>query len=84
MDGLGLPCCNFRGAVYAVRLYDGGLLWRWYAVPENGGQYGGWSGNAVWGSQPTIDAARRLVGQAWSKGGERYRGESEECVNACH
>lgn len=64
VDGLGLPCCNFRGAVYAVRLYDGGLLWRWYAVPENGGQYGGWSGNAVWGSQPAIDAKRRLVGVA--------------------
>ena len=39
----------------------GAILWQTYTIPDNGGQLGGYSGAAVWGSSPAIDPIRRLV-----------------------
>ncbi len=55
------PCCTFRGSMTAVDLTTGKMLWKTYTVPDNGGQPGGYSGAAVWGSTPAIDPRRKLV-----------------------
>ena len=39
----------------------GEVLWRTYMIPDNGGQIGGYSGAALWGSSPAIDIKRGLV-----------------------
>lgn len=31
------PCCTFRGSVVAVDAVTGGILWKTYTVPDNGG-----------------------------------------------
>jgi polyvinyl alcohol dehydrogenase (cytochrome) len=55
------PCCTFRGSVVSVDARTGAILWRAYTVPENDGQPGGYSGNAVWGSTPVVDVKRRAL-----------------------
>lgn len=40
---------------------SGSILWQTYIVPDNGGNLGGYSGAAIWGSSPAIDIVRRLV-----------------------
>ena len=54
-------CCTFRGSVVAVDAATGAVVWRTYTTPENGGEPGGWSGVAVWGSTPVVDAPRGLL-----------------------
>jgi polyvinyl alcohol dehydrogenase (cytochrome) len=64
----GYPCCTFRGSVVALRIGDGGEVWRTYLVdePRPQGQTAtgvtalGPSGVAVW-STPTLDASRRRL-----------------------
>jgi polyvinyl alcohol dehydrogenase (cytochrome) len=51
----GYPCCSFRGAMVALDLDTGALLWKTYMTPAN------YPGNAVWGSSPAIDTKRRSV-----------------------
>jgi polyvinyl alcohol dehydrogenase (cytochrome) len=52
--------CNFRGSLSAVRLADGGLIWKTYTIsPEQAAA--GYSGAAVWGSSPAIDVKRNAV-----------------------
>jgi polyvinyl alcohol dehydrogenase (cytochrome) len=58
---LAYPCCSFRGSMVAVDLATGAIVWQRYTTPPNGGQPGGFSGVAVWGSSPPIDAARNVV-----------------------
>jgi polyvinyl alcohol dehydrogenase (cytochrome) len=62
-------CCTFRGSVVALRIRDGGLIWKSYLVSEEpkviGATDGGvrlWgpSGAGTW-SAPTLDASRRLL-----------------------
>lgn len=55
------PCCTFRGSVVSLDARTGQLLWQRFTVPPNGGQPGGYSGNAVWGSNPVIDPLRGLL-----------------------
>jgi polyvinyl alcohol dehydrogenase (cytochrome) len=55
------PCCTFRGSVVAVNVSTGQILWKTYTIPDNGGATGGYSGNAVWGSQPVVDPARNAI-----------------------
>jgi polyvinyl alcohol dehydrogenase (cytochrome) len=57
------PCCSFRGSVIAVNRHSGKLEWRRYMTPE------GYSGNAVWGGTPVVDAAR---GQLYVTTGNNY------------
>jgi polyvinyl alcohol dehydrogenase (cytochrome) len=51
----GYVCCTFRGAMVALDLDTGALLWKTYMTPAN------YPGNAVWGSSPAIDTKRRSV-----------------------
>jgi polyvinyl alcohol dehydrogenase (cytochrome) len=61
-------CCTFRGSVVALRMRDGGQLWKTYLTdpPRELGKNGrgaplyGPSGVAVW-STPTVDASRGLL-----------------------
>ncbi|MFD9735677.1 PQQ-binding-like beta-propeller repeat protein [Umezawaea sp. NPDC059074] len=46
---------TFRGSVVALDAATGRLLWRTHTVPE------GYTGGAVWGSQPVVDRKRGLV-----------------------
>ncbi len=49
------PCCSFRGSVMALDEVSGAKLWQTYMAPS------GYSGAAVWGSTPVIDAARNSI-----------------------
>jgi polyvinyl alcohol dehydrogenase (cytochrome) len=51
----GYHCCTFRGSVVALDASTGRLLWKAYTMPA------GYSGGAVWGSTPAIDAADDLL-----------------------
>ena len=59
------PCCTFRGSVTALRMHDGGVVWKTYMVgrpKRTGGTASGVatfgpSGAGIW-STPTIDTAR--------------------------
>lgn len=62
----GYKCCTFRGAVVAVNVSTGKLLWKTYTDPSNNGggdtnKVGYYSGDAVWGSSPVADAANGLL-----------------------
>lgn len=57
----GYPCCTFRGSVVSLDAHTGALQWKRYTVPDNGGQPGGYSGNAVWGSSLVVDPHRGLL-----------------------
>jgi polyvinyl alcohol dehydrogenase (cytochrome) len=57
----GYPCCTFRGSVVALNASTGHVLWKTYMTPSNGGKAGGYSGAAVWGSTPVVDASNSLV-----------------------
>jgi len=46
------PCCTFRGSMVALSLKNGSIKWKTYTVPDNGGQTGQYSGNAIW--QPPV------------------------------
>jgi polyvinyl alcohol dehydrogenase (cytochrome) len=43
------PCCTHRGSMVALSARTGQILWQTYTIPDNGGQTGGYSGNAIWG-----------------------------------
>lgn len=51
----GYPCCSFRGSLAALDVDTGAILWRTYMTPS------GYSGAAVWGSSPVVDASRAQV-----------------------
>jgi polyvinyl alcohol dehydrogenase (cytochrome) len=66
------PCCTFRGSVVALDLETGAMLWKTYVVPE------GYSGGAIWGSTPVVDARR---GSLYITTGNNYEVPDE--VMAC-
>lgn len=51
----GYVCCSFRGSFSALDAATGQVLWTTYTVPV------GYSGGAVWGSTPAIDAKSNTV-----------------------
>lgn len=51
------PCCSFRGSFLCLDLNTGRIIWKTYMTPEGKG----FSGVAVWGSTPVIDAKRNSV-----------------------
>ncbi len=70
------PCCTFRGAVVAVDVESGKVLWKTHTISEEpkptrktslGTQLYGPSGAAVW-SSPTIDLKTRTVFAATGNG----------------
>ena len=62
----GYECCTFRGAVVALDVRTGRILWKTYMVPSNNDGSdinlpGFYSGNGVWGSSPVVDTQRGLL-----------------------
>ena len=62
----GYVCCTFRGAVVALDVRTGRILWKTYMVPSNstnpdmnGPDF--YSGNGVWGSSAVVDTQRGLL-----------------------
>jgi polyvinyl alcohol dehydrogenase (cytochrome) len=74
----GYRCCTFRGSVVAVDARTGGIVWRTYLTPDNGGKVGGYSGVAVWGTTAVVDAGR---GALYVTTGNNYDLPAE--VKAC-
>ncbi|KAL7132892.1 hypothetical protein ABFS83_12G105400 [Erythranthe nasuta] len=54
-------CCTFRGSLVKLDVRTGAIIWQTYTLPDNGGQIGGYSGAAIWGSSPSIDTVRGRV-----------------------
>jgi polyvinyl alcohol dehydrogenase (cytochrome) len=48
-------CCSFRGSIAAVNAATGKIVWKTFTAPE------GYTGAGVWGSNPIVDSARKLV-----------------------
>jgi polyvinyl alcohol dehydrogenase (cytochrome) len=67
-SGADYLCCTFRGALVALRIRDGGQIWKSYMVPEptvqgktdSGKVKWGPSGASIW-STPVYDARRDLI-----------------------
>ena len=51
------PCCSFRGSVLSLDLKTGQILWKTFMVPDGMN----FSGGAVWGSTPVVDAKRNSL-----------------------
>ena len=51
----GYQCCTFRGSLVALNATTGQILWKTYTVPD------GYSGGAVWGSNPVVDPVRNSL-----------------------
>jgi polyvinyl alcohol dehydrogenase (cytochrome) len=68
-------CCSFKGSMAAVDANTGAIKWKTYTVPE------GFSGNAVWGSSPSIDTNRK---QVYIATGNNYSAPPEflNCITA--
>lgn len=71
----GYDCCTFRGAVAALDLETGKLLWKTLMTPAD------YPGNAVWGSSPAIDTK---CGSVYVATGNNYDAPPEAlvCVDA--
>lgn len=71
----GYPCCSFRGSMLALDIDTGAILWKTTMAPE------GFSGNAIWGSAPAVDAKR---GQVYVATGNNYSVPQSvlDCVTA--
>jgi polyvinyl alcohol dehydrogenase (cytochrome) len=52
------PCCSFRGSVVALDEASGNIIWQRYDMPLQPTNPGGYTGGAVWGSTPVVDAWR--------------------------
>jgi len=74
----GYVCCVFQGSFHALDVRTGAVLWSTSMLPDNGGAPGGFSGAAVWGSSPAVDAAR---GRVYIATGNLYN--VPESVDAC-
>ncbi len=79
-------CCSFRGALVALSVSTGEVLWRTYTTDEPrptivttaGTQQYGPSGAPIW-SRPTIDAERNLV---YAGTGENYSSPANDYSDA--
>jgi polyvinyl alcohol dehydrogenase (cytochrome) len=72
------PGATFRGALVALNAQTGQLLWRSYALPDNGGVAGGYAGATMF-SPPAVDRAAGLV---YGTFGQPYTEPAS--VTACH
>ncbi|WP_298827998.1 PQQ-binding-like beta-propeller repeat protein [uncultured Piscinibacter sp.] len=57
------PCCSFAASMFALAEDTGARLWKTSMVPT------GFSGGAIWGSSPSVDAKR---GQIYIATGNNY------------
>ena len=74
----GYVCCTFRGSMLALDVNTGAIVWKTYTVPA---LPAGYTGGAVWGSSPAIDAKR---GQLYIGTGNNYTipASAQACVLA--
>jgi len=56
----GYQCCSFRGSMLALDANTGAIKWRTPTL-DDAAYAKGYRGNAIWGSQPTIDPKRKTV-----------------------
>ena len=68
------PCCSARGSVVALNAATGAKLWQTFMVPT------GYSGGAVWGSNPVVDTARNTV---FVGTGDNYSHPTDPAYLAC-
>jgi polyvinyl alcohol dehydrogenase (cytochrome) len=67
-------CCTFRGSVAAVDARTGAIIWKTFTVPT------GYTGGAVWGSNPVVDTAR---GEVFIGTGNNYSTPTDPAFTAC-
>jgi polyvinyl alcohol dehydrogenase (cytochrome) len=67
-------CCSARGNVVAVNAATGNVLWQTFTVPA------GYSGGAVWGSNPVVDTARNTL---FIGTGNNYSAPTDPAYVAC-
>src|SRR5579883_1006425 len=67
-------CCSFRGAVVALDLSNGKLLWKTYDLPQ------GFAGGSIWSRTPAFDAGRNML---YITTGNIYRAppQVQDCVD---
>ncbi|HET9382460.1 MAG TPA: PQQ-binding-like beta-propeller repeat protein [Streptomyces sp.] len=63
---------SFRGAIMALDAHTGKILWKTHTIPE------GYTGAAVWGSQPVVDHKR---GMLYVGTGNNYTSPPGVCLN---
>ena len=68
------PCCSARGSVVAVSASNGAKLWQTFTVPT------GYSGGAIWGSNPVVDVTR---GTVYVGTGDNYSHPTDPAFLAC-
>jgi polyvinyl alcohol dehydrogenase (cytochrome) len=78
----GYKCCTFRGAIVALDVLTGKILWKTYTVPSNNGggdsnKPGYYTGGAVWGSSPVVDPA---TGMLYVSTGNNYTVPAGVCI----
>jgi polyvinyl alcohol dehydrogenase (cytochrome) len=56
----GYECCSFRGSMLMLDLATGVVVWQTPMI-DDAAYAKGYRGNAIWGSQPSVDAARHTV-----------------------
>jgi polyvinyl alcohol dehydrogenase (cytochrome) len=69
------PCCSARGSVVALDAFTGHKLWQTFTVPASG-----YSGAAVWGSNPVVDVLR---GTVFVGTGDNYSHPTDPTYLAC-
>jgi polyvinyl alcohol dehydrogenase (cytochrome) len=77
-SGASGPSATFRGAIVALHVQTGHLLWRTYSLPDNGGLPGGYAGATMF-SPPAVDIPAGLV---YGTFGQPYTEPAS--VTACH
>ena len=68
------PCCSARGSMVAVSAFTGTKLWQTFTAPV------GYSGAAIWGSNPVIDLLR---GTIYVGTGDNYSHPTDPAFVAC-
>lgn len=67
-------CCSVRGSIVALNASNGAKLWQTFTAPV------GYSGAAVWGSNPVVDEARHTV---FVGTGDNYSHPTDPVFLAC-
>ena len=62
-------CCSFAGSFLAIYIIPAmKILWTWNFIPPNMVGSSQFSGNAIWGSSPSIDTNYEVSGEDNSLG----------------
>lgn len=68
------PCCSVRSSIVALDAHTGEKLWQTFTVPT------GYTGAAVWGSNPVVDSDRHTV---FTSTGNNYSHPTDPAYLAC-